>query len=376
VEQRRLLPAAKERQRLHWLPYPNGSIRDSSRVRLQPQLRSSGEAGKRGPYQDKTCLTFCTATLSRIDLHNACKVEIDVTSFQTVEDGRCVYRKGRVLNWWVDSKEYSIIDMEKDVVEHYSWTTNQEALFWYNGSNGQLRRLATDEELLTLLRSSKVVKFIMVVSNKQLGAENDVGELQNDNGRDRELQIIVRENKLPIEVMAENNGLLWAEEPEHGLTAAGPKRAEEEEVEHYMDLGFDAEGDDPTGADEEWRYFKNADFDHPTDARAADLDHPIEARLVDLDAVPNDEAAMIGDAIAAQTTYDRENPKIVVGSTFVDKDAFMLLIKQYAIINEFETFVVHSDRSRYRAKCADTSCDWKIHAKKLLGCPTFMVNVF
>jgi hypothetical protein len=209
-----------------------------------------------------------------------------------------------------------------------------------------------------------------------LGAENDVGELQNDNGRDRELQIIVRENKLPIEVMAENNGLLWAEEPEHGLTAAGPKRAEEEEVEHYMDLGFDAEGDDPTGADEEWRYFKNADFDHPTDARAADLDHPIEARLVDLDAVPNDEAAMIGDAIAAQTTYDRENPKIVVGSTFVDKDAFMLLIKQYAIINEFETFVVHSDRSRYRAKCADTSCDWKIHAKKLLGCPTFMVNVF
>ena len=146
-----------------------------------------------------------------------------------------------------------------------------------------------------------------------MGAENDVGELQNDNGRDRELQIIVRENKLPIEVMAENNGLLWAEEPEHGLTAAGPKRAEEEEVEHYMDLGFDAEGDDPTGADEEWRYFKNADFDHPTDARAADLDHPIEARLVDLDAVPNDEAAMIGDAIAAQTTYDRENPKIVVG---------------------------------------------------------------
>jgi hypothetical protein len=121
---------------------------------------------------------------------------------------------------------------------------------------------------------------------KRLGAENDVGELQNDNGRDTELQIIVRENKLPIEVMAENNGLLWAEEPEHGLTADGPKRAEEEEVEHYMDLGFDAEGDDPTGADEEWRYFKNADFDHPTDARAAYLDHPIEARLVDLDVVP------------------------------------------------------------------------------------------
>eukprot|EP00267_Zea_mays_P024176 XP_008650545.2 uncharacterized protein LOC103631405 [Zea mays] len=123
--------------------------------------------------------------------------------------------------------------------------------------------------------------------------------------------------------MAENNGLLWAEEPEHGLTTAGPKRAEEEEVEHYMDLGFDAEGDDPTGADEEWRYFKNADFDHPTDARAADLDHPIEARLVDLDAVPNDEAAMIGKysgQLAAATAIDGHNWMYPVAYGIFDKE--------------------------------------------------------
>ena len=84
---------------------------------------------------------------------------------------------------------------------------------------------------------------------------------------------------------------------------------------------------------------------------------------------------MISLDYVAHTTYDRDNPKIEVGSTFVDKDAFMLVIKQYAIKREFETSVEHSDKSRYRAKCADEECEWKIHAKKLSGCPTFMVNI-
>ena len=65
----------------------------------------------------------------RIDKNNACRVVIDVYSFSTVEDGRSVYRKGRPLEWWVDSDEYSIIDMEKDVQQHFSWAINQEANF-------------------------------------------------------------------------------------------------------------------------------------------------------------------------------------------------------------------------------------------------------
>jgi len=41
-------------------------------------------------------------------------------------------------------------------------------------------------------------------------------------------------------------------------------------------------------------------------------------------------------------------------------------MKQFAIKREFETFVVHSDKSRYRAKCVNPECEWKVHAKKLL----------
>ena len=93
----------------------------------------------------------------------------------------------------------------------------------------------------------------------------------------------------------------------------------------------------------------------------------------DPEAVPSDEATMMQDApYVALTTYDRDNPDIKEGSTFTDKKAFILMIKQYAIKREFQTFVEHSDKSRYRARCADSECGWKVHAKKL-GCPTFMV---
>ena len=73
---------------------------------------------------------------------------------------------------------------------------------------------------------------------------------------------------------------------------------------------------------------------------------------------------MIGNATYfAHTTYDRDNPDIKEGSTFADKDAFMLVMKQYAIKREFHTMVVHSDKSRYRAICADLECERKVYAK-------------
>jgi hypothetical protein len=33
----------------------------------------------------------------------------------------CSSKKGRCLDWWVDAEEYSIIDMEKDVLKHFTW---------------------------------------------------------------------------------------------------------------------------------------------------------------------------------------------------------------------------------------------------------------
>jgi hypothetical protein len=285
------------------------------------------------------------------------------------------------LEWWVDAEEYSIIDMEKDGLKHFTWSSNQEANFWFANQKGQTTRLATDQELLTLLRVSKIVKFIMTVDRCE-----HVDVALNATHMEAQSQVADEDNGLQIQVAGNNNAELqqvfgkvvvaefegqeWVDEPELGVSAAGPARVEEEEeMENYMDHGFDPEGDDPTGADEEWRYFKKPQKEKKKVEKRGRVYEGIDAEVV-----PSDEAMMMKDDVyAAHTTYDRDNPDIKKGSTFVDKDAFILIVKQYAIKREFQTFVEHSDTTRYRARCADPACESKIYAKKLLGCPTFMV---
>ena len=61
--------------------------------------------------------------------------------------------------------------------------------------------------------------------------------------------------------------------------------------------------------------------------------------------------------------------------TYLQTNAFVHTIRQYAIINEFETRIEHSDKERYMARCADKDCDWRVFAKKLHGGNTFMVII-
>jgi hypothetical protein len=158
--------------------------------------------------------------------------------------------------------------------------------------------------------------------------------------------------------------------------------AEEEEKEHFMTFRCDPHGDELAGANEEWRYFIKVD-DAVHDAR------PIENSEIkvqkrkrrpilefDPECVHDDEDGMIGDYFAPHTTHDPENPVIKEKDTFGDKEEFIQIMRTYAIKNEFETKVEHSDTERYRARCAAENCEWKVYAKKLHGGNTFMVIIF
>jgi hypothetical protein len=151
-------------------------------------------------------------------------------------------------------------------------------------------------------------------------------------------------------------------QPQLGVTATGPSRVEEEEEgDHYMEPGVDHEGDDPVGADEEWRYFNKVHKVGSNEKVQQEKKKMDSSKFVtediDLEVVPSDEATMLRHApYVPLTTHDRDNPDIKEGSTFTDKNAFILVIKHYAIKMEFQTFVEHSDKSRYRAQCADSEC--------------------
>jgi hypothetical protein len=64
---------------------------------------------------------------------------------------------------------------------------------------------------------------------------------------------------LVVEEKTEFEGFERADVPQYGETIAGLPMPEEEEKEHFMTVGCDPDGDEPTGVDEEWRYFKPVD---------------------------------------------------------------------------------------------------------------------
>jgi hypothetical protein len=327
------------------------------------------EGNKLGPY---ICfwLAYC-----RIDPKFACRIEIIVNSYFSIIDGKKAYSKGRTVSWVVNSEEYAVIDLEKDIASYFTWANNQKANFWVVDSRLNMTcKLATDGQLLDLLRAYQVVKLLMIVGAHEEGhvgpaavnvvgevtsvavnvvgevtsvAANVVGEVTSVAANVVGEGTSAASNMLGEGVSAATNvveeeikveGFAWAEIPEYGGTTAGPPMAEEEEKEHFMTSGCDPHGDEPAGANEEWRYFKKVD-DAVHDARPVEnseikVQKRKRTRLIleyDPECVLDDEAGMIGDYFAPHTTHDPENPVIKENDTFGDKEEFIQIMRTYAI---------------------------------------------
>ncbi|XP_039781869.1 uncharacterized protein LOC120649208 [Panicum virgatum] len=209
-----------------------------------------------------------------------------------------------------------------------------------------------------------------------------VGGIEKDNEMPAAVNMVGEDTHAAMNVVDDMKirGFEWAAVPQYGETTAGPPMVEEEEKEHFMTVGCDPHGDEPTGVDEEWRYFNNVDSAthnvQPVENIEVEVQKRKRARPIpefDIECVPDDEAAMVDDYIVPHTIHDKENPVIKEGDTFGDKEEFILTMRTYAIKNEFETRVEHSDKERYMARCGDENCGWRVFAKKLHGGNTFMV---
>ncbi|XP_020407910.1 uncharacterized protein [Zea mays] len=220
---------------------------------------------------------YIFASVLTIDPTSACRVEVTVNSYFSVRDGRKEYNRGRPVSYVVDSETYSIIDLEKDIASEFKWASEQQANFWVLTGEGSLTcKLASDAQLLDLLRTSRVVKLFMVVGSREQNVREEemaaaavnIGDEEMPTavniGEEEMLTIVnMEEEAMPIamdhNLEVHDRGFTWAEVPEYGETIGGPPILEEEEEEHFRTIGCDPDGDEPVGVDEEWRYFKRTE---------------------------------------------------------------------------------------------------------------------
>jgi hypothetical protein len=89
----------------------------------------------------------------------------------------------------------------------------------------------------------------------------------------------------------------------------------------------------------------------------SDEDYEEEDGLVGKDPIPHPIVA-----------YDKEDPPMNVGSTYMNMSEFKLALSYYAIKHEFEFNIEKSDLGRYRVYCSrkvQDGCRWRLHASTM-----------
>ena len=104
-------------------------------------------------------------------------------------------------------------------------------------------------------------------------------------------------------------------------------------------------------------------------------------RSMDMQSVDNDNDAAIptSDVIPSELviSYDKDHPKMDLGTIFPSMKEFRMAVRQFAISEEFDLGTEKSDPTRFRGFCKSTGdYPWKINGSKHKGASTVEVKIF
>uniref|UniRef100_A0A0A9EX55 Transposase MuDR plant domain-containing protein n=1 Tax=Arundo donax TaxID=35708 RepID=A0A0A9EX55_ARUDO len=140
---------------------------------------------------------------------------------------------------------------------------------------------------------------------------------------------------------------------------------------------FAEEDDEPVSINMEGQYSHIFEMELEPVTNKGAATQPEEPIRIALEDTVN-EADEHGDAGIPDIPYfchDKENPTIQIKATFSDKVTFVLALRQNAIKEEYDFHIEHSDSDRFRARCTNRECGWRIHASRLKPEKTLMVCV-
>ena len=90
--------------------------------------------------------------------------------------------------------------------------------------------------------------------------------------------------------------------------------------------------------------------------------------------VKGDDESLLANNVPPTYIHDKNNPRIEVGATFPDSQAFKVALRQVAIREDWSFDTEYSEPERFRAKCKDKDCPWRIHASKIKNTKTNREN--
>jgi hypothetical protein len=154
------------------------------------------------------------------------------------------------------------------------------------------------------------------------------------------------------------------DQPVHAPFFAWPKQAYEGEYED----------DEPVGFNEEKTYLPKANLEPEVVVARIPLGTLDVPNSYDPQHVAGDDETLLASKEAPIYIHDKKVPTIVEGATFSDSKAFKVSLRQLAIREDWSFITEHSDSKRFRGRCTDKDCPWRIHAYKIKDTNTFMVS--
>jgi hypothetical protein len=108
--------------------------------------------------------------------------------------------------------------------------------------------------------------------------------------------------------------------------------------------------------------------DRPSEAEAeapAERDSTAENRIADIDIDTTGAVIPVDDHVPGERlyAYDPNKPCMDIDIMYPIMKEFRLVMKQFAINEEFEFHLVKTDKKRYIADCADDDCPWHINGR-------------
>jgi hypothetical protein len=196
-------------------------------------------------------------------------------------------------------RNLSVAKIKAVVEEKFTWSSDQRMTIWYGSGDDTIQLISESEiaELFDRCSSSKIVRFGVTIESKQQHNE-------------RAPVVAEKDDDMPV----------------HAPFFAWPKQAYAGEYEDDEPVGMPNENDESNENAMPENNTKPEVVAKRVQLGTLDVDNSYDPQHVQ-----GDNEALLANNVAPTYIHDKNNPRIEVGATFPNSNAFKVTLRQLAI---------------------------------------------